>query len=81
MIELNTMASLEIVYDWNDRIKDYSNEVKQLYNKLFEIEKEYDDLLSGENLPWKLCLDSKKKGSELKYWQMTSNRGMQILKV
>jgi len=48
------MASIEIVYDWNDRIKDYSDEIKQLYYKMFEVEKEYDDLLAGSNVAWRL---------------------------
>ena len=48
---------------------------------MFEAEKEYEALLVDDTLPWKLALDQKKKGQELKYWTALSKRGMQILKV
>ena len=52
-----------------------------MYQRMFEAEKEYDELLVDKKLPWRVCYDSKKKGSELKYEQATSTRGMQTLRV
>ena len=56
------MCNIEIVYNWEDRIKDYSDEVKKQYRRMFEAEKEYEALLVDDTLPWKLALDQKKKG-------------------
>lgn len=62
-----TMYHFERVIDWHDRIKDYSEDLKKEYYHMFEIEKEYDALLVDKTLNWKVCHDSKKKGSELRY--------------
>lgn len=68
---------IERVVDWPDRIKDYSDEVKQIYSKIFETEKEFDELLTDSSLNWHLTRES----DELQYETATSKKGMNILRV
>ena len=49
------MWHLEKVFNWNDRIKDYPEETKKMYQRILEAEKEYDELLVDKKLSWRLC--------------------------
>lgn len=51
------MRHVEMVYDWNDRIKDYPENIKQLYYQVWEIEKYFNEILEDKTLNWRNCAD------------------------
>ena len=77
------MSFMEYVRNWDHRIQHYSPEVKQIYEQLWETEKEFDALLSDQStlIDWELCHDDQTPGQELKFEQATSPRGLQVLRI
>lgn len=55
----------ELVVDWEDRIKDYTPEIKQFYYTAFDKLKFVEDMLINNTLDWAVQKDSKKKGQEI----------------
>lgn len=80
-MKAQTLGHIEKVIDWEDRIKDYPEELKQKYRKMWEVKQVFFDLLDDTSLNWRVCSDTQKKGSELKYEQTVSKNGMQLMRV
>lgn len=52
----------EIVVDWEDRIANYSDDLKKIYYTAFDKMKELDETLLDKSAKWVVQTDSKKKG-------------------
>jgi len=75
------LIRLERVCDWDRRIAGYSEEVRAIYAKVWQVEKEYDELLVNNTLLWKNCHYSKIPGEELHYEQAISRNGFELLRI